>query len=92
VTSPYSQNTSQLIKLTKIFNKSSLPNLLRLPDCTVTLAYQLRKYKLMNLNFASFIPNDIVILIHKVTTLYEQPSIQEIQAAFLTPSDIFSFA
>ncbi len=75
MTSSYSQNTPQLIKLTKIFNKFSLSNLLRLSDCTVTLAYQLKEYKLINLNFVSFISDNIIILIHEVTTLYEQLSI-----------------
>ena len=78
MTSSYSQNVSQLIKLTKISDKSSLSNLLRLSDCTVILAYQLKKYKLMNLNFVSFISNDVVILIHRITTLYKQSSVQEI--------------
>jgi len=92
MTSSYSQNAPQLIKLTKIFNKSSLSNLLRLSDHTVTLAYQLKEYKLMNLNFISFISDDVVILIHKITTLYKQSSIQETQTAFSASSDIFSFA
>jgi len=77
MTSPYSQNAPQLIKLIKIFNKFSLPNLSRLSDHTVTLAYQLRKYESVNLNFASFIPDDIITLIHRVTTLYKQSSVQE---------------
>jgi len=92
MTSSYSQNTPQLIKLTKIFNKFSLLNLSRLSDCTVILAYQLREYELMNLNFVSFISDNIVILIHRVTTLYKQLSVQEIQITFSTSSDIFSFA
>ena len=75
MTSSYSQNVSQLVKLTKIFNKFSLSNLLRLSNHTVTLAYQLKEYKLVNLNFVSFILNDVVILIHRVTTLYKQLSI-----------------
>ena len=32
----------------------------------------------MNFNFVLFILNDVVILIHKVTTLYKQSSVQEI--------------
>ena len=92
MTSPYSQNASQLIKLAKIFNKFSLPNLSRLSDHTVTLAYQLKEYELVNLNFALSIPNNIITLIHEVTTLYEQPSVQETQATFLMPFGIFSFA
>jgi len=91
MTSSYSQNASQLIKPTKISDKFSLSNLSRLSDHTVILAYQLRKYKLMNLDFVSFILNNIIILIHKVTTLYEQLSVQETQTAVSVPSDIFSF-
>ena len=91
MTSSYSQNAPQLIKLTKISDKFSLSNLSRLSDHTVILAYQLRKYKLMNLDFVSFILNNIIILIHKVTTLYEQLSVQETQTAVSVPFDIFSF-
>ncbi len=78
MTLSYSQNASQLIKLTKIFNKFFLFNLLRLSDHTVTLAYQLKKYELMNFNFVSFIFDNVIILIYRVITLYKQLSIQEI--------------
>jgi len=77
MTSSYNQNASQLVKLTKISDKFSLSNLLRLSDHTVILAYQLKKYELINLNFVSFIFNDVITLIHKVTTLYKQSSVQE---------------
>jgi len=75
MTSSYSQNTPQLIKLTKIFDKFSLSNLSRLSDCTVTLAYQFKKYELMNLNFISFIFDDVVIFIYRIMTLYKQLSV-----------------
>ncbi len=45
----------------------------------------------MNLNFILFISNNIVTLIHRVTTLYKQLSVQETQTAFSVLSDIFSF-
>jgi len=46
----------------------------------------------MNFDFISFIFNDVVTLIHKITTLYKQLSVQEIQITFSASFDIFFFA
>ncbi len=74
----------------KLFDKSSLLNVLKLSDHMKNLVFQLKEYKSINLIFASSISDDLIIFIHSVTTLYKQLSIWETQLS--TQSDTsFSF-
>jgi len=80
----------QIVNLVKLFNKSSLLNVLKLSDCTKNLAFQLKEYESVNLTFASSISDDLITFIHSVATLYEQLSVWETQLS--TQSDTsFSF-
>jgi len=43
----------------------------KLSDHTKNLVFQLKEYESANLIFASSIPDDLIIFIYDVTTLYE---------------------